>query len=66
MKTLFAHMHAFSVKTKLLEVTLNVPTSEGLIIDLDISVLYHVRPTEVRDLYITLGVNFEQVRTGCV
>ncbi|MEW5312402.1 MAG: hypothetical protein WDW38_004040 [Sanguina aurantia] len=61
MKTLFATMHAFSVKTKLLEVTLNVPTSEGLIVDLDISVLYHVRPLEVRDLYVTLGVNFEQV-----
>ena len=34
-KTLFASAHKFSLKTQLMEVTLAVPTTEGLIVELD-------------------------------
>ena len=34
-KMLFAKAHMFSLKTKLIEVSLTVPTTEGLIVELD-------------------------------
>jgi len=57
----FAASHIFSLKTQLLDVNLNVPTNEGLIVELDVSVLYHVKESAVRDVYMTLGVNYGEV-----
>lgn len=34
-KMLFSSVHRFSLKTQLMELTLNVPTNEGLIVELD-------------------------------
>eukprot|EP00929_Paragymnodinium_shiwhaense_P023628 TRINITY_DN14756_c0_g2_i1.p1 TRINITY_DN14756_c0_g2~~TRINITY_DN14756_c0_g2_i1.p1 ORF type:complete len:199 (+),score=61.93 TRINITY_DN14756_c0_g2_i1:188-784(+) len=38
-----------------------VPTKEGLIVSLDVAVLFHVDKTKVRDLYINTGANFINV-----
>mmetsp|Transcript_37758 Transcript_37758/g.119136 ORF Transcript_37758/g.119136 Transcript_37758/m.119136 type:complete len:346 (+) Transcript_37758:39-1076(+) len=60
-KTLFARANLFSLKTRLMDVQQDAPTTEGLIVQLEVSVLYHVRPESVRDLYLTLGVNYDKV-----
>lgn len=60
-KTLFANVHIFSLKTQLLEVNLNVPTMEGLVVEMDVSVLYHIRQDAVREVYLTMGTNYLEV-----
>lgn len=60
-KTLFASSHFFSLKTQLAEVTQDSPTNEGLIVELDVSILYHVKPDMVRDLYLTVGPKYYEV-----
>ena len=38
-----------------------VPTSEGLIVKLDVSFLYHVAPEKAVEIYKTVGRNYERV-----
>mmetsp|Transcript_41041 Transcript_41041/g.103184 ORF Transcript_41041/g.103184 Transcript_41041/m.103184 type:complete len:305 (-) Transcript_41041:65-979(-) len=61
LKTLFASSHFFSLKTQLAEMTQDAPTNEGLIVELDVSILYHVQPDKVRDLYLTVGPKYYEV-----
>lgn len=61
LKTLLASVKLFSLKTMLVEVTQDVPTTEGLIVELDVSVLYHIDPQRARELYITIGTNYQTV-----
>ncbi|EFJ50320.1 hypothetical protein VOLCADRAFT_103905 [Volvox carteri f. nagariensis] len=60
-KTLYSTIHSFSLKTQLMELTLNVPTNEGLIVELDVSILHRIHPNMVRDLYLTVGNNYKEV-----
>jgi prohibitin 1 len=39
----------------------SVPSKEGLLIKLETSVLYHVNPESVIDIYTTIGQNYSQV-----
>lgn len=48
----------FSLKTQLLDQQNHVPTKEGLIVDLDVALLFHVQPERVRDIYLTLGKDY--------
>jgi regulator of protease activity HflC (stomatin/prohibitin superfamily) len=50
----------FNLKTQLLYSEQNVPTQEGLSVELDVSLLYHLNEHTVRELFVTLGVDFEQ------
>lgn len=34
-RMMFSSVHRFSLKTQLMELTLNVPTNEGLVVELD-------------------------------
>ena len=61
LKSLLAKVTIFSLKTRLIETTLHVPTSEGLIVELDVSILYHLVPSFARSIYVTVGPDFEQV-----
>mmetsp|Transcript_23795 Transcript_23795/g.28715 ORF Transcript_23795/g.28715 Transcript_23795/m.28715 type:complete len:388 (+) Transcript_23795:117-1280(+) len=61
LKPPFAATHPYSLKTQLIDVTQDVPTSEGLIVELDVSILYKVQPELVRSLYVTVGTNYEDV-----
>ena len=38
-----------------------MPTKEGLTVDLDVALLYHVAPEKVRDLYLSLGEKYVDV-----
>lgn len=49
-----------STQTENLEVSLNIPSKEGLNIAADVSILYHVIPRKAPDLLINIGGDFEQ------
>merc|ERR1712166_1531550 len=55
----FATVIPFNLKTQLLYSEQNVPTQEGLTVVLDVSLLYHLNDATVRELFVTLGVDFE-------
>merc|ERR1712086_971010 len=55
----FATVIPFNLKTQLLYSEQNVPTQEGLTVELDVSLLYHLNDATVRELFVTLGVDFE-------
>jgi len=56
-----ADVVTFSTKTSLFEQQNHVPTREGLTVDLDTAVLFRIDQSRVRDIYITLGVDFVHV-----
>ena len=51
----------FSVQTCELKETAAVPTSEGLIVNLDVSLLFRLRPEAAARVYKTVGSHFEGV-----
>jgi len=52
---------AISMQTQEIKETAAVPTSEGLIVQLDTSVLYKVDPSQVVTIYKTLGLGYRDV-----
>lgn len=50
-----------SVKTRLCEEETYVPTKEGLTVELDTALLYHLNPQNVTNLFVTVGENYEDV-----
>jgi len=55
-----ANVISFNLKTQLLYSENIVPTQEGLSVELDVSVLYHLNEEGVRSLFISLGVDYEK------
>ncbi len=51
----------FSVQTREMKETAAVPTSEGLIVNLDVSLLFRLRPEAAGRIYKTVGSRFEGV-----
>jgi regulator of protease activity HflC (stomatin/prohibitin superfamily) len=51
----------FTLKTQLLDSQNQVPTQEGLNVELDVSILYHIQPSSARELYLTLGEGYQEV-----
>jgi regulator of protease activity HflC (stomatin/prohibitin superfamily) len=51
----------FSVQTREIKESAAVPTSEGLIVGLDVSLLYRLRPAEAARVYKTVGRRYETV-----
>src|SRR3989441_7665208 len=51
----------FSVQTREIKETAAVPTSEGLIVNLDVSLLFRLRPEAAGRIYKTVGRQFEAV-----
>jgi prohibitin 1 len=51
----------FSTQTRELKETAAVPTSEGLIVNLDVSLLFRLQPDAAARMYKTVGRNFEMV-----
>ncbi len=54
-------VHIFSIKTREMQETMNVPSMEGLQVDLDVSVLYKLQPEKASDIFKTVGVRFQEV-----
>ena len=55
------NMHIFSIKTKEIQETMNVPSKEGLQVDLDVSVLYKMKPDAASEIFKTIGENFASI-----
>jgi regulator of protease activity HflC (stomatin/prohibitin superfamily) len=51
----------FSVQTRELKESAAVPTSEGLIVNLDVSLLFRLQPDAAGRIYKTVGRDFDQV-----
>lgn len=57
-----ARVHLFNIKTLLLDPDFqSVPTKEGLTVELDTAILYHIEPQGARDIFLQLGPNFESL-----
>ena len=54
-------VHLFSIKTQDMQETMNVPSMEGLQVDLDVSILYKIQPEKASDIFKTIGVRFQEV-----
>ena len=50
-------VHRLSVQTREVKETMDTPSSEGLIVHLDVSILFHLNPTKAPDVYRSVGVN---------
>jgi regulator of protease activity HflC (stomatin/prohibitin superfamily) len=55
------HVVKFSVQTREQKETAAVPTSEGLVVSLDVSLLFRLRPEAAARVYKTVGTRFESV-----
>jgi regulator of protease activity HflC (stomatin/prohibitin superfamily) len=58
---MFTRIVKTNVQTVELYETLPLPTKEGLSVEAQITLLYHVNPLEVRSVYTQFGRNYEQV-----
>lgn len=64
-KSPFQRIHLFSVKTQLLDPKFqSVPTREGLTVQLDTAILYHINAEGARDIFRKLGPQFERLVVG--
>ena len=50
-----------SIQTQTLKESAAVPSSEGLVMNLDTSLIYHVDPSKASDVYQKIGPEYEQV-----
>jgi prohibitin 1 len=57
----FARVIKFSIKTQELKEVMDVPSKEGLTVQLELSVLYHVNPQKAPEVYRTVGENYLEV-----
>jgi len=57
----FTRVHKMSVRTEELKETAEVPSKEGLMMDLEGSVLYRLDPAKAAEVYKTVGANFADV-----
>lgn len=54
-------MVLFSTKTQSLTMDSTVPSREGLLVKLETTVLYHLNPESVVDVYTTIGTGYETI-----
>jgi regulator of protease activity HflC (stomatin/prohibitin superfamily) len=53
--------HELSVRTQELKETASVPSSEGLVLNLDTSLIYHLDPSKAAEVYQKIGPNYVMV-----
>jgi len=57
----FATVIELCYQTKLVHSQNAVPTSEGLNVELEVALLYHLEAKSARDVYLNIGIEFESV-----
>ena len=57
----FKANHEMSVRTQELKESASVPSSEGLVMNLDTSLIYHLDPAKAADVYQRIGPDFSDV-----
>jgi|ERR1700756_3778985 len=53
------HYILFSTRVQELSIKTLLPTKEGLEAKVNMAVLYHIKPEAIRNIYLTLGMNYE-------
>src|SRR5213080_1704189 len=53
--------HELSIRTQEIKETASVPSSEGLVMNLDTSLIYHLSPDRAADVYQKIGPNYVEV-----
>jgi len=56
-----ANVIKFTVKTQELKEVMDVPSKEGLTVQLEVSALYHLNPEKAAEVYKTIGPNYAQI-----
>jgi len=56
-----ARIHKMSVRTREVTETADVPSSEGLVVHMDVTMLYNLDPAYAPQVYRTLGMDFESI-----
>jgi regulator of protease activity HflC (stomatin/prohibitin superfamily) len=56
-----SNIHEMSIKTKEIKEAMQVPTKEGLTVNLEVSVLYSLVPAKAPEMYKTVGENYEEI-----
>jgi prohibitin 1 len=56
-----ANVIKMSVQTLELKEVMDVPSKEGLTVQLEVSILYHLNPEKAADVFKTVGENYESV-----
>jgi regulator of protease activity HflC (stomatin/prohibitin superfamily) len=54
------HYIHFSMRIKELSVKLTLPTKEGVEAKSELTLLYHIKPESLHNIYLTLGLNYEK------
>ena len=54
----FKSNHELSIRTQELKESASVPSSEGLMINLDTSLIYHLNPEKAAEVYQKIGPNY--------
>ena len=57
----FKTNHETSIRTQEIKETASVPSSEGLVIALDTSLIYHLNPDKAAEVYQKIGPNYVEV-----
>ncbi len=53
--------HEISIRTQEIKETAGVPSSEGLVMNLDTSLIYHLNPDKAADVFQKIGPNYVEV-----
>jgi regulator of protease activity HflC (stomatin/prohibitin superfamily) len=57
----FTRVHKMSIRTQEVKETAEVPSKEGLMMDLEGSLLYRLDPAKAPEVYRTVGVNYAEI-----
>src|SRR5215467_10282418 len=57
----FKTNHELSIRTQEIKETASVPSSEGLVMNLDTSLIYHLNPEKAAEVYQKIGPNYVEV-----
>jgi prohibitin 1 len=61
MRNPLSKVEKFLVKTQEMKETMSVPSKEGLTVQLEVSVLFHLNPETAAEVYKTIGPNYQQI-----
>jgi regulator of protease activity HflC (stomatin/prohibitin superfamily) len=56
-----ANIHKFSVKTQEMKEVMTVPSKEGLSVQLEVSVLFHLDPDKTAEVYKSIGPDYKGI-----
>jgi prohibitin 1 len=56
-----ARVIKMTIQTQEMKEVMDVPSKEGLTVQLEVSILYHLNPDKAADVYRTVGENYESV-----